>query len=171
MLTLFLLRHAKSAWDDPSLGDFNRPLAPRGVSAAPAMAGYMRAAGLQPDLVLCSAARRTCDTWGLMAGTLDQPRTVYLQELYEAGAGTLLASIRKAKTDVHRLMLIGHNPGLQSLAVNLLGSDDRAGRNTLAGKFPTAALAVIEFDIETWRDLAPATGRLALFMTPKRLPG
>lgn len=170
MLTLYLFRHAKSAWDDPSLDDVDRPLAPRGTRAAAQMAAYMRSTGLLPDLVLCSAARRTRDTWAPMAGALGQPRTDYLEELYEAGARALLASIRKTKADVHRLMLVGHNPGLQSLAIDLIGSGDGADRRFIAEKLPTAALAVIEFDIETWRHLAPATGRLTRFMTPKRLP-
>jgi phosphohistidine phosphatase len=170
MLTLFLFRHAKSAWDDPSLDDFDRPLALRGARAAPAMADYMRTAGLRPDLVLCSPARRTRDTWALMAGKLDQPRTDYLEELYEAGARALLASIRKTKADVHRLMLVGHNPGLQSLAIDLIGSGDRADRTAIAAKLPTAALAIIQFDIADWRKVTPASGRLTLFMTPKRLP-
>jgi phosphohistidine phosphatase len=170
MLTLFLLRHAKSAWDDPSLGDFDRPLAARGERAAPAMARYMRSAGLQPDLVLCSAARRTRDTWALMAGTLGQPRTIYQEELYEADANRLRACIRRSQTEAPRLMLVGHNPGLQSLAVGLIGSGDPADKAAIAEKLPTAALTVIEFDIEAWHDMAPASGRLALFMTPKRLP-
>jgi phosphohistidine phosphatase len=170
MLTLYLFRHAKSAWGDPSLADFDRPLAPRGESAAPAMAAYMKAKGLQPDLVLCSAARRTRDTWALMAGTLDQPRTTYLDEIYEAEPPALAAAIRRAPADARRLMLIGHNPGLEDLAQGLIASGDRDRRKALAEKFPTAALAVIDFDIETWRDLAPATGRLTLFMIPKRLP-
>ncbi|HEX6610982.1 MAG TPA: histidine phosphatase family protein [Hyphomicrobiaceae bacterium] len=170
MLTLYLFRHAKSAWDDPSLADFDRPLATRGESAAPAMAAYMKAKGLQPDLVLCSAARRTRDTWALMAGTLGQPRTTYLDEIYEAEPSALATTIRRAPSDARRLMLIGHNPGLEDLAHGLIASGDRDGRKALAEKFPTAALAVIDFDIETWRDLAPATGRLTLFMTPKRLP-
>ena len=80
------------------------------------------------------------------------------------------AAIRRAPSDARRLMLIGHNPGLEDLAHGLIASGDRDGRKALAEKFPTAALAVIDFDIETWRDLAPATGRLTLFMIPKRLP-
>lgn len=170
MLTLYLFRHAKSAWDDPSLADFDRPLAPRGERAAPAMAAYMKAQGLQPDLVLCSAARRTRDTWALMAGTLGQPRTTYIEEIYEAEASALVTAIRRAPAAARRLMLIGHNPGLEDLASHLIGSGERTQREDLAEKFPTAALAVIDFDIETWRDLAPATGRLTLFMIPKRLP-
>jgi phosphohistidine phosphatase len=170
MLTLFLLRHAKSAWDDPSLGDFDRPLAPRGERAAPAMADYMRTAGLRPDLVLCSAARRTRDTWALMAGTLGEPRTTYLDELYEANTAKLRARIRDTKTDARRLMLIGHNPGLQSLAINLIGSGNPAEREAISQKLPTAALVTIEFNIAAWRDIAPATGRLTHFITPKRLP-
>jgi phosphohistidine phosphatase len=170
MLTLYLFRHAKSAWDDPSLSDFDRPLAPRGERTAPAMAAYMKAQGLQPDLVLCSTARRTRDTWALMAGTLGQPRTTYLKEIYEAEPPALAAAIRRAPADARRLMLIGHSPGLEDLALDLIASGDRAGRKAIAEKFPTAALAVIDLDIESWRDLAPATGRLTLFMTPKRLP-
>jgi len=170
MLTLYLFRHAKSAWDDPSLADFDRPLAPRGERAAPGMAVYMKAQGLQPDLVLCSAARRTRDTWALMAGMLGQPRTIYLDEIYEAEPSALATAIRRVPADAGRLMLIGHNPGLQDLALGLIAAGDRAGRKTLSEKFPTAALAVIDFDIETWRDLAPDTGRLTLFMIPKRLP-
>lgn len=170
MLTLYLFRHAKSAWDDPSLDDVDRPLAPRGARAAPAMAAFMKSHGLQPDLVLCSAARRTRDTWALMAGTLGQPRTTYLEEIYEAEASALAAAIHRAPASARRLMLIGHNPSLQDLALSLIGSGDRAGRKALAEKFPTAALAVIDFDIETWRDLAPATGRLTLFLLPRQLP-
>lgn len=170
MLTLYLFRHAKSAWDDPSLDDVDRPLAPRGARAAPAMAAFMKSHGLRPDLVLCSAARRTRDTWALMAGTLGQPRTTYLEEIYEAEASALAAAIRRAPADAHRLMLIGHNPGLQDLALDLIGSGDGADLRFIAEKLPTAALAVIDFDIETWRHLAPATGRLTRFMTPKRLP-
>lgn len=170
MLTLSLFRHAKSAWDDASLEDFARPLAPRGTQAAPAMAAFIHKAGFKPDLVLCSAARRTRDTWALMAGRLGQPRTVYLQELYEAGAGTLLASIRKTKSDVHRLMLVGHNPGLQALAVNLIGSGDPADIEAISAKLPTAAFVQIDLDVKTWRSLKPASGHLVRFMTPKRLP-
>jgi phosphohistidine phosphatase len=105
-----------------------------------------------------------------MAGTLGRPRTTYLDELYEAEASALAAAIRRAPAGARRLMLIGHNPGLEDLAQGLIASGDRDGRKALAEKFPTAALAVIDFDIETWRDLAPATGRLTLFMIPKRLP-
>ena len=170
MLTLYLFRHAKSAWDDSSLADVDRPLAPRGERAAPAMAAYMKAQGLQPDLVLCSAARRTRDTWALMASTLGQPRTTYLDEIYEAEAPALVSAIRRAPAGARRLMLIGHNPGLEDLAHGLIASGDRDGRKALAEKFPTAALAVIEFDMGNWRDLAPDTGRLTLFMIPKRLP-
>jgi phosphohistidine phosphatase len=130
----------------------------------------MRTAGLRPDLVLCSAARRTRDTWALMAATLGEPRTTYLDEIYEAEAGVLLTAIRRAPADARRLMLVGHNPGLEELALDLIASDDHDGRQSLSDKFPTAALAVIDFDIESWRELTPARGRLTLFMTPKCLP-
>ncbi|MFM9846370.1 MAG: SixA phosphatase family protein [Hyphomicrobiaceae bacterium] len=170
MLTLSLFRHAKSAWNDKSLEDFERPLAPRGTQAAPAMASFIHEAGFKPDLVLCSAARRTRDTWALMSGTLGQPHTDYLQELYEAAPRTLLAAIRKTEADVHRLMLVGHNPGLQSLAVNLIGSGDPADIEAISAKLPTAAFVQIDLNVKTWRSVKPASGHLVRFMTPKRLP-
>jgi phosphohistidine phosphatase len=170
MLTLSLFRHAKSSRNEPELEDFDRPLSPRGRKAAPRMAAFMRDNGIYPDLVLCSPSRRTRETWALISGALRNPPTRYSQELYLATPETMLDCIRATGPDVGHLMLVGHNPGTQQLAVNLIGSADRQALKALAAKFPTAGLAVITFETGAWRSIRPATGHLSLFMTPKRLP-
>ena len=169
MLTLSLFRHAKSSWADPSLEDLDRPLAARGRKAAPAMGAFM-ARKVRPDLVLCSPSLRTRDTLALVAGLIGTPRTLFPADLYLPPSETLLASICATEQTVAHLMVVGHNPGLHMLAVGLTGPDESAGAKALRAKFPTAALAVINFPVEAWRDIALGTGRLSLFMTPKRLP-
>lgn len=170
MLTLSLFRHAKSSWDNPALEDFDRPLSPRGLKSAPLMAAFMREHSVYPDLVLCSPARRTRDTLALVSNAIRAPRTLYPAELYLSAPETILGYIRGVEQQVHYLMLVGHNPGLQSLAVNLIGSGDKEAFRALAAKFPTAGLAIITFDADAWRNIRSASGHLALFMTPKRLP-
>jgi len=169
MLTLSLFRHAKSSWTDPSLGDFDRPLAPRGLKAAHAMGAFM-AEKVRPDLVLCSPARRTRDTLGHISGLIGNPHMIFPPDLYLASPEMLLASIHATDDTVRHLMLVGHNPGLHALAVALVEPDKSASTKALSAKFPTAGLAVITFQTETWRNIAPGTGSLSLFMTPKRLP-
>ena len=169
MLTLSLFRHAKSSWADPSLEDFDRPLAPRGLKAAPAMGAFM-AQKVRPDLVLCSPARRTRGTLALVAGQIGDPRALYPSDFYLPTPETLLAAIQATESSVRHLMVVGHNPGLHALAAALTGPHEGADAKALSAKFPTAGLAVIVFSAEVWPDIRPGTGRLDLFMTPKRLP-
>jgi phosphohistidine phosphatase len=170
MLTLTLFRHAKSSWADPSLDDFDRPLAPRGEEAAPLMGAFLAERGLIPDLVLCSASRRTRQTLGLAFGSLkSQPETQFLDALYHATVPALTATIRAAPDTAHHLMLVGHNPGLQSLALELIGGGDPAGRRAVAHKFPSAAVAVMIFDAPNWAAIGAGGGYLTIFMTPKQL--
>lgn len=169
MLTLSLLRHAKSSWEDPGLEDFDRPLAPRGLKAAPAMAKFM-AGKIEPDLVLCSPSRRTRDTLALVAASIGNPRTFYPADLYLPAPEALLEVIRATTDAVRHLMLVGHNPSLHALAVSLIRTAESNGdAKALSGKFPTAGLAVITFAAVAWQEIAPGTGHLSLFMTPKRL--
>ena len=171
MKTLALFRHAKSDWSDPRLGDFDRPLAPRGIEAAPRMARAMKALGLAPDLVLCSEALRTRQTWDLAAPELGAaPRLVVLRSLYLASPSGLLEAIREVGPETGTLMLIGHNPGTEHLAAVLAGpgSDPKALKR-MGKKFPTAALAVLTFEIATWQHAAPGTGRLSHFLRPRDL--
>lgn len=170
MRTLTLFRHAKSSWADSSLDDFDRPLASRGEEAAPRMGAFLAGRGLIPDLVLCSTSRRTRQTLDLAFGAAQpQPKTQFLDDLYHATVPALLAIIRAAPPETRHLMLVGHNPGLQELALHLIGGGDPAGRRAIARKFPTAAVVVMRFDAPNWAAIGPGGGNLAIFMTPKQL--
>ncbi len=171
MLTLALLRHAKSAWDDPGLDDFDRPLAPRGVKAARTMGAYLARERLKPDLVLCSDAARARATLALLLPELGSPAPEILYDgaLYLASPAALLDRLRRTPKNARRVLVIGHNPGLHALALDLIGDGRRSDITALATHFPAAALAVISFPAESWSAVAPAGGRLLCYMTPKRL--
>ena len=171
MKTLLLYRHAKSAWDDPHLEDFDRPLSPRGRKAAPTMGAALAAHGLLPDLVLCSAAVRTQETWRLTAPKLGgTPELKVLRSLYLASPAQLLRQIHRTADEVERLMVIAHNPGLETLSLRLAGpgsgGDDRA---RLSEKFPTAAVAVFELPQARWSALQAQGARLTSFLRPRDL--
>jgi phosphohistidine phosphatase len=168
VLTLILFRHAKSSWTDSGLGDFDRPLSERGEKAASRMAAYIAEQDLVPDLVLCSAARRARDTLDLVLPWTPEPRIDLVKALYLAEVPTLLALVQDTPPETQKLMIIGHNPGLQNFALVLIGADAPEAR-PIARKFPTAAVAVIRFDIADWTAVRPGGGRLASFMTPKQL--
>ena len=170
MRTLMLMRHAKSSWDQPELDDLERRLAPRGREAAPLIARHIMQNGWQPDLVLCSPAARVRETWQLMAPALgDAIECKTLRTIYPGAPSRLLEVLRRAAGGIERLMLIGHNPGLGRLAADLCGTGPKKQLERLRSKFPTAALAVIEFDVERWDELAPGAGRLRAFVRPKDL--
>jgi phosphohistidine phosphatase len=170
MLTLSLLRHAKSSWDDPGLEDFDRPLAERGQKAAPRMGAYMAGHGIAPDLILSSPSVRTRQTLDFLLPKLPStPPVTFEDGLYLASAATMLKRVRKLKPSVRHVMVVGHDPGMHDLAVELAGSGDPADLQALGAKFPTAALAVIAFEVGAWPGVGPGAGRLVLFMTPRRL--
>lgn len=170
MKRLLLLRHAKSSWADDRLEDFDRPLAPRGERAADAMGRFLVREGLLPDLVLCSTARRTVETWKRIARVLDRKIKVRRDPaLYLAEPEALLDRLRAAPDEADSVMLIGHNPGMESLARSLSDTGDRAARRRMAAKFPTGALAVIDFHVDRWSELAEGKGRLVRFVAPRDL--
>ena len=171
MLTLSLLRHAKSSWDSPGLDDFDRPLARRGEEAAPRMGAYMKKHRIAPQLILCSTAARTRQTLDLVLPHLAGPPAVaYEDALYLAAAKALLARVRKIDPKVTHALLVGHDPGMHELAVDLAATGDAEALAALARKFPTAGLAVIGFKASAWSTIASRKGRLELFVTPKTLP-
>jgi phosphohistidine phosphatase len=121
--TLYLLRHAKSDWDDPALADIDRPLAPRGRKAARAMARYLKNSGIRPELILCSPARRARQTLELLTEAWPVfPNVSFAPWLYAASASKLLAKLRELPHEAASVMLIGHNPGLEDLATTLAGT-------------------------------------------------
>jgi phosphohistidine phosphatase len=170
MLTLCLLRHAKSSWEDPSVQDFDRPLASRGEQAAPRMGAYMAEHGIAPTLILCSTAVRARQTLALVLPKLPEEPTVEFEDgLYLASPSTLLARLRKVRAPAASVMLVGHDPGMHALAVELCGRGEAAHLHRLASKFPTAALAIISFKASQWSQIKPKAGCLEEFMTPRLL--
>ncbi len=168
MLTLTLLRHAKSDWDDSKLADFDRPLAERGLKDAPIMGRAMAANGIAPDLVLCSPAVRTTETWALASEELTAvPETHFEEALYHARPLVLLQRLRAVPNTARHVMLVGHNPGFHAFAAQLVGSGPVKLVEAMKSKYPTAGVANIELDVASWSDLAWGDGRLEQFLTPK----
>lgn len=158
---LLLLRHAKSSWDDPSLADHDRPLAPRGHRAAGLIGDHLRANPVVVDLVLCSSARRARETLEL-AGIEGEVRIE--PELYEASADELVSRVRELSDEVKAVMLIGHNPAMHELLLTLA----RDPGERVVRKFPTGALATLTFR-GSWPELGPGDAELADLVRPREL--
>jgi len=176
---LVLLRHAKSAW--PDMPDHDRPLARRGRRDAPVMGRWLRTAGHRPDHVLCSTARRAHETWQLVRPELGaEPPVSFQRGVYEDSAAQLLGLIRQTPRAARTLLLVGHDPAVPELAATLAatsaaasgGTGNDAAAQAMAGrmrdKFPTAAVAVLEFS-GNWDQLAPGSVQLTGFVTPREL--
>ncbi len=170
MLNLYLLRHAKSSWNEPALKDFDRPLAPRGWNTAPLMAQYMDEKKYHPDCIMCSPAKRTAETLEIVRRHIPPPAEVFMNKgLYHAEASELMELVCAAPQGAGSLLLVGHNPGIQELALMLAGKGERGLWQDLWSHFPTAALAVLQFDIGKWTGITHRSGILTDFMTPKKL--
>jgi phosphohistidine phosphatase len=168
MKTLYLLRHAKSSWSTAAVDDYDRPLNPRGERAAGLIGTYMAQNAFLPDKILCSSAKRARQTIRLILEHLPTPPEVVFDDaLYLAAPARLMARVRASDNALASLMLVGHNPGLEQLALGLTGRGRL--RETAARKFPTAGLAVLEFATGDWRDIAIGEGALTDFVTPKEL--
>jgi phosphohistidine phosphatase len=167
MKRLYLLRHAKSSWKDTALPDHDRPLSGRGRRAAKTIARHLRQRGIEPDLVLCSSARRARETLDRIESALTASTVEVEDGLYAASAHALLERLRTVADTVESVMLIGHNPSLQELAIDLAGPSPAA--DELAAKYPTAALATLEFRGASWRDLDHGGAELVEFVRPREL--
>jgi phosphohistidine phosphatase len=167
MRRVFLLRHAKSSWDDVSVDDFDRPLNGRGRRNAKAMAGYFKQAGIHPAEVLCSAALRTVQTLELLEQALPGASVSIEADLYEANKGDLLARLRRLDDRLNSVLVIGHNPGVGRLAQGLAGGQgDHKALAHLGEKYPTGTLAVLETEIARWGELEDGACRLTAFVRP-----
>ena len=170
MLTLLLLRHAKAEPGAPGVDDADRPLAPRGRGDAPRMGAAIVKAGLVPDLILCSPARRTRETLELAAPSFGAVIATRLEPaIYEATMARLISLVRKTPSSAHRLMLIGHNPGFEELASDLVRTADKQAAARLDAKYPTSGLAVLTFEHDAWAKITPRSGHLAEFTAPRYL--
>jgi phosphohistidine phosphatase len=166
--TLLLLRHAKSSWSNPSLQDFDRPLNARGEAAAVRVGGWLRESGRVPELVLSSTARRAVETWKGVAEALEpRPEVRWVPSLYLAEPDHILDRIHALPGTVSRALLVGHNPGIEDLARSLARKGDPTALRELRTKYPTGGLALLTFEVDDWQEVAPRTGRLELFRTPR----
>lgn len=167
-MRLWLLRHAKSSWDDPGVEDRERPLASRGERAADRMRDYVAAEGIRPALVLCSSALRTRQTLARVLPALEPELEVRVESsLYTFDAAPLLDRLRAVSEGVASVMLIGHNPAIHELAVILATRGERV--EALAQKYPTGALAEIDFPAGSWHQVGTAPGHLTRFVVPREL--
>ena len=174
MRRLMLLRHAKTESNAPSGRDQARRLDDRGRTDAAEIGRWIARHPPFPDSVLVSPAIRAQQTWELartaMKDVVPPPEVEHLAELYGADPLQILHAIRSASaTDSRHLMVVGHNPGMHELALALAGSGAEAGRKALADNLPTSGLAVFDFAVDDWADVAFRRGRLVLFVSPKLL--
>jgi len=164
--TLAVLRHAKSDWQQ-SVPDHDRPLAARGTRDAPVAGRWIAEHVGAVDLVVVSSALRTQQTWALVAPALPAPPEVRTEPaVYAAPVDRLLAVLREVPSQIGTVLLVGHNPGCADLVAALAGQGDADQRDALAGKYPTAGVAVLTFDGD-WADLAPGCATLTGFAVPR----
>jgi phosphohistidine phosphatase len=169
MLRLMLLRHAKSSWPN-GMQDAERPLSDRGEAAARLMGGYMAHHSLIPERALCSPARRTRDTWAGVSSFWPTPvDAVFDRRLYGATCQGIVSILRDQDDAIRTLLVLGHNPGMQEAAEWLIAAGDVEQRERLREKFPTAALAVIDFALDKWSSVHPRSGRLDRYVTPRTI--
>ncbi len=165
MRRLILMRHAKSSWAEAGQRDLDRPLNKRGRRSAALVGGWLKGKRCLPDHALVSSARRTQETWAGVVSAAGAAPTSYLPELYHAGPDALLEALHRAP-DVAAVLVLGHQPGIGAFARQLLvASPDSAD----FAKFPTAAVAIVDFDLDAWRDVGWGSGTLVDFVVPRRL--
>jgi phosphohistidine phosphatase len=164
---LYLLRHAKSDWGEPGLADRDRPLSARGRKGAPMVAAYMAENDLRPALVLVSPALRVRQTLEFFSDVVSGARVEVEPDIYEAGVDDLLAVLRRAPDEATSVLLVGHNPTMQDLVLSLASGGP--GLDSARAKFPTAALAVLDAEVDAWSDLGPGSATMTHFVSPKTL--
>jgi phosphohistidine phosphatase len=169
MLRLYILRHAKSSWAEAGAKDFDRGLSERGAADLPNIATMMKQRGYLPLHIVCSPALRTRLTvHGIILAYQSPPVIDYVDRLYSGGPEAYINTLLRIEK-AEPVMFVGHNPSVGELAAYLVGGGDPQALAQLEAKFPTGALAVVDFDIEMWRELAPRSGELVDFVIPREL--
>lgn len=159
MKKLYILRHAKSSWDNPVLADFERPLNERGTKTADFMGKFINKNDFSPDLILSSPAIRAKETANIVKKTADIHADVKFEEnIYEASPQTLLKILSELNENLQSVMLVGHNPGLEGLIKLLTGEIQ---------SMPTAGLAIVDLKIEKWKEIKLESGDLQKLVRPK----
>ena len=152
--------------------DHDRPLSRRGQQAAPEMGRYLAGSNLRPDLVLCSTANRARTTWRLVAKALGGPEVPVKEDraLYHAAPSDLMEQVRNAPDEARRIVLVGHNPGMEIFARQLAGDrSDEDKLMQLQDKYPTAGLALFQVDAPSWAGVIAKNCTLIDFVTPREL--
>lgn len=168
MKLLTLLRHGKSDWETGVQDDFDRPLKERGRKDSPIVGKYLANLGLTPDLIVSSPAARAKETAQLLAPAAGYAKSIRWEDsMYAASSGELMSVLRKLPDDASHVLLVGHNPGFEELAAQLIGAD--AYGMALGLRLPTAAAAHIALNVETWRDVQANSGQLLWLVNPKLL--
>jgi len=169
--TLYLLRHAKSGWDDPVARDFDRPLNKRGEKAARTIGQWMAANGVTFEQVIASPAVRVIDTLdGVWAGYGRKMEPTWDRRIYLASSATLLDVLREVSDDHDSVMMVGHNPGMEDVVFDLVPDDGSSPlREEVEVKYPTAALAQLDIDIDSWSDIGKPVALLKRFVRPRDL--
>lgn len=161
MKTLYILRHAKSSWKDQTLPDIERPLNKRGRKAAEAIGGFLKKKRIRPDLVLCSSAVRARQTAEIvMEAAKLSPEIQFDERIYEAGSEQLLELVRQIEKSRKRVLLVGHNPGLEEFLELLTGT---------VKTMPTGTLSKVVFKMSNWAGIADEAGTLEWLVKPKHL--
>lgn len=165
-LTLLLIRHCKSDWTAGAVSDHDRPLNPRGQRDAPRIGAWLRSQGLTPDLVLCSDACRTRQTWDGITSVLPSPlpKLVLSRDFYLAEPAVMLRAIQQVE-GAQTVAVVAHSPGIPSLAWDLV---EMPPVEPEFGTYPTGAVTVIDFDAEAWADIT--RGDVRAFVIPRGLP-
>jgi phosphohistidine phosphatase len=170
MRRLLLFRHAKAESSQPGMEDRARSLIERGRKDAARIGAYMASHALIPDRVVLSPSARTQETWKHVAKAFNPaPGAMMAEQLYDATPHAVFGVIKDTPATTHALMVIGHNPSLQELALMLIASGDIDARERLHEKLPTAGLVIVDFAFDDWARLHPQSGRLERFVTPKSL--
>jgi phosphohistidine phosphatase len=171
MKRLAIFRHAKSSWDDASIDDFNRPLNERGWKSARRIGKEMKHRRMSFDLGLASPAARVRETIDGVTETYGEPKFPIRFEprMYGASVVTLVELIRSIPADVEAALMVGHNPGFERLVAELTRDDSKGLRDRVAGKFPTAAMAVIELPAASWAEVEPGEGQVVELLLPREL--
>lgn len=165
---LYLLRHAKAQKAVPGEDDLNRPLIKRGRDNAEDVQIWFKTNKIRPDVVLCSPSNRTRETLEIVQPALGNPKVVYDAALYGASPQALKAILGRLQRDVASVLIVGHNPGIEELAVGLAGHGASKMASRMSEKFPTCALAVFSAPVNTWSDF-PGSSRLDDFIRPADL--
>ncbi len=171
MKTLYLLRHCKAGSTPANAGDHERTLLESGIADAEAMGQYLNASGAKPTQALCSTAVRVEETFAALAKAFSGPITAKPERaLYSTTAGGILARIKETDTDTGELLMIGHVPAIQELALAVCGGSSPELLAGLAARFSSGALATLTFDIADWTGVGLRAGTLTAFVSPEQLP-